>query len=359
MIKNWVIYFVTVAGLIIFAIMYIKQSAFVILMMAAVVPLLYSVITYIQAKRNVIAYISTDMLMMEKGKKTEFQVVIENSSEMNRGCAVFVYVTVNNGIGTSICRFKRKIYLTSDREVTTFEYVPVHSGINEIMVEKIKICNGFSLLHCNVEAEGSLSFLIMPEYKDFPIHPETIYDENEGESDRFSAVKPGNDPSELYDIRLYKPGDKLNRINWKFTAKNNELMVQDYGFSIACDTAVFFDISGEKDLNKVERAIEILYYLMVNYVLAKKLFYVIWKDLRADGVKRKMISGDEDIYDLLHELFQSDMGKSDASLEDIYNAQYEGEYLSGSILIYSSRKDVEDEEVRCKLRTDVLEFVHV
>lgn len=359
MIKNWIIYIVAFAGLTVFSIMYIKQSAFIVLTMAALVPLWYSMITFVLAKRTVKASISTDMLTLEKNKPARFLITVENRSGINQGCVAVVYVTVKNGAGTVISRIRRKMYLISEKEEMEFDYVPQHSGINEVTVEKIRVLNGFSLLYSTVFPGDRCSFLIMPDYREYPIHPETLYDENEGESDRFSAVKPGSDPTELYDIRTYKPGDKLSHINWKFTAKNSQLMVQDYGFPIACDTAVFIDVSDQKDMDKIETVSEILYYLMMKFVLVRKIFYVIWKDFRAETVKRKMISGDDDICDLFQDLFCAGMSGSGKNIEDIYNMQYEGEFLSGSILIYSGRKDVEDEIIRQKLRTDKLQLVHV
>lgn len=359
MVKNWVIYIVVFAALAVFGVMYIKQSAFIVLTMAALVPLWYSMITYILAKRNIRTTIHTEVLALEKKKPAKFVITVQNRSGINQGCAAVVYIVIKNGLGTVTSRIRRKLYLVSEREEIEFEYVPVHSGINEVTVEKIRVFNGFSLLYSTIPSGDCCSFLIMPDYKEYPIHPETLYDENEGESDRFSSVRPGNDPTELYDIRTYKPGDKMNHINWKFTAKNSQLMVQDYGFPIACDTAVFIDVSDEKDMDKIETVSEILYYLMVKFVLVRKIFYVIWKDMKAGTVKRKVISGDDDIYDVFQDLFCAGISGSGKNIEDIYSMQFEGEFLSGSILIYSGRRNVEDEIIRQKLRTDKLQLVHV
>ena len=43
----------------------------------------------------------------------------------------------------------------------------------------------------------------------------------------------------------------------------------------------------------------------------------------------------------------------------MYCAQFEGEFLSSSIFIYAGRNELEDEILRMKLRTDVLELIHV
>lgn len=359
MIKNWMIYIVTVVSLAVFAIMYIKQSGFIVFMMALLVPVMYSVIVYFAGKRKIKVNMNQEILSAVRNENVGIQVVVENTSGINKGSKVVLRLTVKNGIGTEICKIKKKIYLVSEREVVQFDYIPRYSGMNEITIDKVRVYNGFSLFRLSIQAKGRLSFLIMPEYKEYSVELQTLYEENEGESDHFSHTKAGNDPSELYAIRDYHPGDKLNRINWKFSAKNNTLMVQDYGFSIACDTAVFIDISNEKDLDKIEQVMEILYYLVVRFVMEDKMFFVIWKARGEEKVKRKIISGQQDIYDLFGEIFCSGIGRYTSCIEDIYSAQFEGESLSESIFIDMRRDGLEEEIIRLKLRTDYLEFVHV
>ena len=255
---------------------------------------------------------------------------------------------------------KRKLYLGSQcTEEMRFEFVSTYSGIHEIWIEKIRIYNGFSLFCPTIQVGQGTSFLVMPEYREFPFEPDVVCEEKEGESDVFSAVKAGNDPSELFEIRYYRPGDKLNRINWKFSAKHNALMVQEYGFPVACDLAVFIDIAGERDMDKAEKVIEVLYFLMIRFIISNKMFYVIWKDGSEREVRRRMITSQDEIFELFLELFRSGMGTYTDPVEDIYDLQYEGEFLTSCIFIYTGRKDVEAEIVRTKVRADILEFIHV
>ena len=357
--KNWFIYLFAVGCSAIFTVLYLKQSAFIVLLMVAAVPLVYSVITCILARRHCRIHFAEEPVAWEKNTKTKIEVVVENDSDVNVGNAAWISLSVNDGMGTKRIRKKKKIYLMAGSQKVPFELIPRHSGIHEIVIEKLTVCSGFSLLRSTIRSGETRSFLIMPQYKEFPIDLETLHEENEGDSERFSAVRPGNDPSELYDIRDYRPGDKINRVNWKFTAKNGQLMVQDYGFPIACDTAVFLDISGGSSSDRVEEAVEVLYYVILNYVLENKLFYVIWRDFREEGIQRRMISGDGDVYDLFHDLFRSGLGKTGENLEEIYSAQCESEFLSGGIFIYTGRKELDEELTRLKLRADRMEFVHI
>jgi len=358
-IKNWIIYITVMIGLAVFTILYIKQSGFIVFVMAAVVPPVYSVILYALSKRSVKVTFFQDMQSVEKGSRFEIPVCIENNGAISRDSTVLLFFTVCDGLGAHSRSMKKKIYLGSAREEILLSFVPEHCGFYEVRLEGIKLYQGFSLLRSTVRAEARTSFLVMPEYREFPIRIEMDGEEREGESDCYSAVKAGNDPSELFDIRYYRPGDRLNCINWKLSAKKQEMVVQDYGFSIACDTAVFLDLANEKDPDKIEKAIEILYFTAMQLVMAKRLFYVIWNDAREQKLRRRGVREEEDLSHVLIEVMRSGMTNGSEPIEDLYSAQFDGEYLFACIFIYSGRKQLEDEIVRDRLRTNSIEFVQV
>lgn len=358
-IKNWIIYITVLIGLAIFAILYIKQSGFIVLFMAAVVPPLYSVVLYAAARRSVTVSFYQKMQSTEKGAKLPITVCIESRSKISIGCTVVLFLKVSDGLGAYSHTIKKKVYLQSAREEIHLFFEPKHCGFFEITADKIICYQGFSLLRFVTRPRAVTSFFVTPEYREFPISFELDGEEREGDSECYSSVKAGNDPSELYDIRYYRPGDRLNSINWKLSAKKKEMIVQDYGFPIACDTGILIDLMDEKDADTIEQAMEILYFTSMQMVMAGKLFYVIWKDGHEKKVKRKMIRAEEDISQMLIEVLQSGMTKYGDPIEELYSAQFEGEYLFGCMFLYSGRKQMEDEAVRDRLRTNAIEFIQV
>jgi uncharacterized protein (DUF58 family) len=64
------------------------------------------------------------------------------------------------------------------------------------------------------------------------------------ENDGLMQVVKGDDPSELYDIREYRPGDRVTRIHWKLSDKSGRLMVKELGRVLAGDALVMLDLNG-------------------------------------------------------------------------------------------------------------------
>lgn len=67
----------------------------------------------------------------------------------------------------------------------------------------------------------------------------------DAESDRYSAVKPGGDPTELFGLRDYRPGDKLSRVDWKLSQRTGGLLVKEGSLPMAMRTLLLIDLSGD------------------------------------------------------------------------------------------------------------------
>ena len=69
-----------------------------------------------------------------------------------------------------------------------------------------------------------------------------VMDETSADSDRFSTYKKGDDPSEIFDIREYADGDKIQRIHWKLSSKTGDLMVKEGSLPLMKEIHIFIDL---------------------------------------------------------------------------------------------------------------------
>lgn len=72
------------------------------------------------------------------------------------------------------------------------------------------------------------------------------YNETSADSDRFSTYKKGDDPSEIFDIREYADGDKIQRIHWKLSSKTGDLMVKEGSLPLMKEIHIFIDLCSDR-----------------------------------------------------------------------------------------------------------------
>lgn len=102
---------------------------------------------------------------------------------------------------------------------------------------------GLFWLPVRLRGAGSCQLVVMPT-----VHRpalglgQTRSQSSEGE--RFSPDKPGGDPTELFGLRDYRPGDRLSRVDWKLSQKTGALLVREASLPLADQALVLLDLSG-------------------------------------------------------------------------------------------------------------------
>ena len=66
----------------------------------------------------------------------------------------------------------------------------------------------------------------------------------DGEGDKYSPHKPGDDPTELFGLRPYREGDRLSRIHWKLSQKTGQTLVKELGLPVSERVLFLLDLTG-------------------------------------------------------------------------------------------------------------------
>lgn len=103
---------------------------------------------------------------------------------------------------------------------------------------------GLFCLPVRLKEGGSCQILVRPNAFETPIGlgPRQAPD---AEGDRYSPTKPGQDPTELFGLRDYRPGDRLNRVDWKLSQKAGNMLVREASLPMARRALLLLDLSGD------------------------------------------------------------------------------------------------------------------
>ena len=104
--------------------------------------------------------------------------------------------------------------------------------------------------------------------------------------------KPGGGYAENHELRLYRPGDNLNQVHWKLTAKTGKLMIREPMEPVRSRALVTMDIKGDADTLDL-RFGQLLW--MGKYLLQQGLAFTL-RALTGDGVKDGYIAREEELY---------------------------------------------------------------
>lgn len=146
------------------------------------------------------------------------------------------------------------------------------------------------------------------------------------EGEIYSTVKSGDDASEIFDIRDYVPGDRLNRIHWKLTGKLERLMVKEFGLPLDSSVLIFFDLgfyqNMEEYLEYRDALFCVLFSLSETLSAQGQVHYIAWNAGDGENQKHK-ITCPEDFYETMGIVLREGAGREKANRAARYLAEYE------------------------------------
>jgi uncharacterized protein (DUF58 family) len=228
-----------------FYILYIWDFALVLLIVMIILPILMYVTTWI-TKRNISVDFAVKEKNSSKNKDFSVQLVVNNDSifPIGKAEAHIIYYNVFSN-QTSAFDLYLPIQPRNSQRIT-FQLRSKFCGIIKIKTSYLNIYDPLRIFKFRTGKNISTEVVIMPEGHEVSgiVHYSDRVNE---ESDIFSEYRPGDDPSEVFDLREYNPGDKLNRIHWKLSSKKNEFIVKEYSLPIDVPCSLFLDLKCYKD----------------------------------------------------------------------------------------------------------------
>lgn len=213
----------------------------IIMVASVIVPALLIIMTAITAKRLEVS-VSTD----NTRKNGSFSGTVDITNK-----SIFPATSIK-------LKLNVKNYLNGRSHIIEDEFSVSSRSTNKIPFDsgtqyagKIGICTEFitltapaNLFKFRVADKGdSISeHIVMPETTPCRVFVEDTPD-SLADSDVYSMVKSGNDPSETFLIREYAPGDPIKTIHWKLSQKADNIMVRELGLPIKNDILLLFDMS--------------------------------------------------------------------------------------------------------------------
>ncbi len=291
----------------VFCVLYRDALAIMLFSSLLILPLItFACAAISRARTKVSAKVLGDVQSI--GDNAKLQIKINNRCPFPLfAVAVKIYITNSFNSTSSVCTSRFSSSAFSD-EVHEFAIKSNHCGRLDISVDKIYFYDALRLFKFSKKLDCRKTVTVLPKIHELSVDVVNhgIY---AGETDIFSKTRPGDDPSEVFDIRDYKGGDKLNRIHWKLSVKQNHYMVKQYSFPInemiLIYVDLFIDRKNKSALELLDSEIAILLSMAFKFVNLQKQFKICWYNDESKQLIFEDIKSVEDIYSALSGLYST------------------------------------------------------
>lgn len=213
---------------------------------------------------------------------------------------------------------KKNLWIQADEHLTFTGEAP---GTYEFTLKKIRIYDPSGLFYA-VRKEHKREILkIFPAYYMGPVEITEPTRNFMGDADIYDDFRPGHDSSELFDVREYQPGDRMQRVHWKLSAKAEELMVKEFGYPKACPVTI---LAIPPESGEVSDFLELVVSLSFSILCANCCHYVCWYQNGRQDLVRFRIDDTESFYLFLNRFMEEKLVKAEG-METLYQQKYRSE----------------------------------
>jgi len=135
----------------------------------------------------------------------------------------------------------------------------------------------------------------------------------------------------VFDIREFRPGDRLQRVHWKMTAKSEDYLVKEFSKPEGYPLILFLDLSADipkqERLHRTHQLIEIAASLSISLLAENCAHYFAWCGEHME-ILRMGVCCEEELYAALGMILGLQPYQTLKDWEEMYADQYgKGSYV--------------------------------
>lgn len=331
-VKRFITYLIVIAATIYTAVLYGSTSFLMLFYVELALPV-FLLLTLIPTVRRMRISMEMPIPVVEQGQKTPVLLHITTGGfPLGGKAAVLIKGKLPMGQKTEKTWFYTPLAGRKKTAKIKAEYQARSVGNIRMEIGKVWCYDFLGLVALPLPARywkalEPETLLVLPRISEVPVMISRPSRDFAGESEEHSKERGGDDPSEVFQIRDYQPGDKLRSIHWKLSAKTEEMMVREQSLPLGCPVDLYLDmyqpsVHHRKDETKRDSYLQIAASISHSMVVEGCRHHVIWFDVSTGDIRRYRIENEENIYEMLFQLGQLPVYHDRKDLQEMYRQKY-------------------------------------
>ncbi|MDD6036955.1 MAG: DUF58 domain-containing protein [Lachnospiraceae bacterium] len=243
--------------------------------------------------------IETPVGIAEPGKESLVKMVITNKGFLPMARMKALLVTEDLCTGKKKKQWMRLPEIPRGEEAFLRMLSFDGTGTYRLSLKKMRVYDVTGLFYGNIRGKSKTQIQVLPKLYDIPVRLSLAVRNFYGEADVYDEHVPGHDNSEIFQVREYRKGDRLQNIHWKLTAKQDDIMVKENSLPKACPVILFLEYCPKKHKKKQQRVIPFLEAaasLSFSVMDAGCPHYVVWYDEAEQDIVRIRVDNEESLF---------------------------------------------------------------
>lgn len=325
----------------VFYILYIWDFSLVLLIVISALPIIMFVIL-LDVKRKTSVKFAVKSRIIAKNEEFNIQLCVENKSIFPIGKAE-AFIEYYNIFNKCVNRIELNFPIQPRNiQRVTFRLSSKFCGMVNIRCAHINIYDPMKIFRMKIGRNITEDIIVIPEGQEIN---GIVVDNScvESEGNVFSESRSGDDPSEVFDLREYSPGDRLNRIHWKLSSKKDDFIVKEYSCPVDSPAVIFLDLccseTSELRLPLYDTLIELCTSLSRLFIENERIHSIIYYNGTEKSFVKRDISSIGNLSAVIAEMIAAFNDNSEADDPSVYLSEPQERSLTSFTFITSAAND--------------------
>lgn len=240
---------------------------------------------------------------------------------------------------------------------------PQYAGNYLVELRSVKLYDLTGLFYLTKRIKSSAGIQVLPEVAPVSVRVTERTRNFFGDADVYDDFRPGNDSSEIFDVREFRDGDKIQSIHWKLSAKMQELVVREDSQPLACPVVLLLDSAKIRTGKQAQAFLSVAASLVFSMMDVHCPHYVSWYSGSQQDMVRVRVDDEEGYYTFLSS-YLADMREAPQEIRQLYREKYRYDHelhtllLTGELALSMDGKLLKKlSEVEWKERLSALELI--
>lgn len=344
MVGNWINYFLFLAIIVAGYLFYDNYVMLVLIVTATALPVIFAILFKMSYKKLMVSIADVPSAVC-RDSDVDFIIAVENHSFFPFG-GIRIKLDIRN-----LFYDNKKEYIINIADVpmkktnVKWGFKALYCGCVRININEIEILDILGLVRKTMPLSIEKTIEVYPIECDIELDIASV---SSGESDEDEVqYRKGTDVSEISGIREYVPGDSLQSVHWKVSARYDDFMIKEYSMPytdrlcLAAELYVNSDIRDELDC-----VLGLHYSAAYSFIRGGREFYIVWYNPETMSNEMRYIQNENDIIRAAGDMMYAKPVKIPGiSLEALKNEYGNGNYTCVYITGASREEVVQGEKI--------------
>ena len=224
------------------------------------------------------------------------------------------------------------------KELFTMSYC----GRIYFFIDTFRVYDYLKIFSKKLKFSDSIFVNILPNIQEIPmfISPETrLY---MADSDEYDPHQKGDDVTEIFALREYRPGDSMKSIHWKLSARLEQWMVKEFskpeGVQVLLLLDLYHDRAETYGARRMDKLLETFASLSFSMMEQGVRHTAAWFDDTTGQLMKCLVENEEDAYEMVDLLLAAVPYIREYDILEGYDKEYPGEKPAATVLLKTSHE---------------------